>query len=129
MLKAGLAIGTMQVASPFLVKALGEEPIKMGLDDPFIHRLSIMSNVDSSCRNHFSLLSSPHERRRQREPKHRTARYAARRLGTRLRQLVHGYLIGDDPRSTAGLFNFSARRQCRSGRADRRRGRSDRLDL
>ena len=35
MLKAGLAIGTMQVASPFLVKALGEEPIKMGLDDPF----------------------------------------------------------------------------------------------
>lgn len=46
MLKAGLAIGTMQVASPFLVKALGEEPIKMGLDDPFIHRLSIMSNVE-----------------------------------------------------------------------------------
>ncbi len=35
MLKAGLAIGAMQVASPFLVKALGEEPVKIGLDDPF----------------------------------------------------------------------------------------------
>ncbi|MGP0093161.1 MAG: ABC transporter substrate-binding protein [Xanthobacteraceae bacterium] len=34
-LKAGLAIGAMQVASPFLVKALGEEPIKIGLNDPF----------------------------------------------------------------------------------------------
>ncbi len=34
-LKAGLAIGAMQVASPFLVKALGEEPVKIGLDDPF----------------------------------------------------------------------------------------------
>jgi len=34
-LKAGLAIGAMQVASPFVVKALGETPIKIGLDDPF----------------------------------------------------------------------------------------------
>jgi branched-chain amino acid transport system substrate-binding protein len=33
-LKAGLAIGAMQVASPFLVKALGEEPVKIGLDNP-----------------------------------------------------------------------------------------------
>jgi branched-chain amino acid transport system substrate-binding protein len=34
-LKAGLAAGVMQVTSPFIVKALGEEPIKIGLDDPF----------------------------------------------------------------------------------------------
>jgi branched-chain amino acid transport system substrate-binding protein len=35
LMKAGLALGAMQVASPFIVKALGEEPIKIGLDDPF----------------------------------------------------------------------------------------------
>src|SRR5271163_3679072 len=35
MLKAGIAIGAMQVASPFVVKALGEEPVKIGLNDPF----------------------------------------------------------------------------------------------
>lgn len=34
-LKAGLAVGALQVASPFVVKALGEEPVKFGLDDPF----------------------------------------------------------------------------------------------
>ena len=34
-LKAGLAIGALQVASPFVIKALGEEPVKFGLDDPF----------------------------------------------------------------------------------------------
>jgi branched-chain amino acid transport system substrate-binding protein len=35
MLKAGLAIGAMQIASPYVVKSLAEEPIKIGLDDPF----------------------------------------------------------------------------------------------
>ena len=35
LIKAGLAIGAMQMASPFIVKALAEEPIKIGLDDPF----------------------------------------------------------------------------------------------
>ncbi|HZD91551.1 MAG TPA: ABC transporter substrate-binding protein [Pseudolabrys sp.] len=34
-LKAGAAIGAMQVASPFVVSALGETPIKIGLDDTF----------------------------------------------------------------------------------------------
>ena len=34
-LKAGAAIGAMQVASPFVVSALGETPVKIGLDDPF----------------------------------------------------------------------------------------------
>jgi branched-chain amino acid transport system substrate-binding protein len=35
LLKAGLAIGAMQIASPFVVKSLAEEPVKIGLDDPF----------------------------------------------------------------------------------------------
>jgi ABC-type branched-subunit amino acid transport system substrate-binding protein len=34
-LKLGIAVGAMQVASPFVVKALGEVPVKIGLDDPF----------------------------------------------------------------------------------------------
>jgi len=34
-LKAGLAIGALQIASPYVVKALGEESVKIGLDDPF----------------------------------------------------------------------------------------------
>ena len=34
MLKAGLALGAMQVASPFVVKSLADEPIKIGLDNP-----------------------------------------------------------------------------------------------
>ncbi len=34
-LKAGLAAGAMQFTGPFIVKALGEEPIKIGLNDPF----------------------------------------------------------------------------------------------
>lgn len=33
-IKAGLAIGAMQVASPFVVKSLADEPIKIGLDNP-----------------------------------------------------------------------------------------------
>ena len=34
-LQTGLAIGAMQVTSPFVVKALGEEPVRIGLDDTF----------------------------------------------------------------------------------------------
>src|SRR5580700_5978142 len=34
LLKAGLAIGAMQVASPFVVKSLADEPVKIGLDNP-----------------------------------------------------------------------------------------------
>ena len=34
LLKAGLAIGAMQIASPFLVRAKGEVPVKIGFDDP-----------------------------------------------------------------------------------------------
>ena len=34
MLKAGLAVGALQVASPFVVKSLADEPVKIGLDNP-----------------------------------------------------------------------------------------------
>ena len=34
-LQASLALAAMQVTSPFVVKALGETPVKIGLDDPF----------------------------------------------------------------------------------------------
>ncbi|HKO07334.1 MAG TPA: ABC transporter substrate-binding protein, partial [Alphaproteobacteria bacterium] len=33
-LKAGLALGAAQLASPFIIRARGEEPVKIGLDDP-----------------------------------------------------------------------------------------------
>ncbi len=35
LLKAGLALAATQVASPFVVKARGETPVKFGLNDPF----------------------------------------------------------------------------------------------
>src|SRR5271157_4078236 len=34
LLKGGLALGAMQIASPFVVKSLADEPIKIGLDNP-----------------------------------------------------------------------------------------------
>ncbi len=34
-LKAGLALGALQVASPFVVKSLADEPVKVGWVDPF----------------------------------------------------------------------------------------------
>jgi branched-chain amino acid transport system substrate-binding protein len=33
-LKTGLALGAMQIASPFVVKSLADEPVKIGLDNP-----------------------------------------------------------------------------------------------
>src|SRR5271155_1632596 len=33
-LKGGLAIGALQVASPFVVRALADETVKIGLDNP-----------------------------------------------------------------------------------------------
>jgi branched-chain amino acid transport system substrate-binding protein len=35
LLQAGLALGATQIASPFVVKSLADEPVKIGLDDPF----------------------------------------------------------------------------------------------
>jgi branched-chain amino acid transport system substrate-binding protein len=34
-LKAGLMLGAMQIANPYVIKSRAEEPIKIGLDDPF----------------------------------------------------------------------------------------------
>ncbi len=34
LLKAGFALGAIQVASPFVVKSLADEPVKIGLDNP-----------------------------------------------------------------------------------------------
>ena len=33
-LKAGLALGAAPLAGPFIINARGEEPIKIGFDDP-----------------------------------------------------------------------------------------------
>jgi branched-chain amino acid transport system substrate-binding protein len=35
LLKAGIALGAVQVANPFVISARAEEPIKIGLNDPF----------------------------------------------------------------------------------------------
>src|ERR1700722_9090280 len=34
LLKAGLTVGALQIASPYIVKAQGEQPIKIGVDNP-----------------------------------------------------------------------------------------------
>src|ERR1700747_3178971 len=50
LLKVGLALGAMQVASPFIVKARAEEPIKIGLDDPFTGTYAELGkNEKSGC--------------------------------------------------------------------------------
>src|ERR1700757_5214439 len=33
-LKAGVAAGALQIAAPYIVKAQGEQPIKIGVDNP-----------------------------------------------------------------------------------------------
>jgi len=49
-LKAGLALGAMQMASPFIVKALGEEPIKIGLNDPLTGTYALLGrNEQIGC--------------------------------------------------------------------------------
>ena len=50
MLKTGLAISALQVASPFVVNALGEEPVKIGLDDPFTGTYALLGkNEQIGC--------------------------------------------------------------------------------
>ncbi len=50
MLKTGLAISALQVASPFVVRALGEEPVKIGLDDPFTGTYALLGkNEQIGC--------------------------------------------------------------------------------
>lgn len=40
LIKAGGALGAMQVASPFVVRALGDQPVKIGMVDPLTGSLS-----------------------------------------------------------------------------------------
>src|SRR5579859_1349393 len=50
MLQAGAAVGALQVTSPFIVKVLGEEPIKIGMVNPLTGVLSALaqSEVDGA---------------------------------------------------------------------------------
>ncbi len=42
-LKAGAMIGGLQVASPFIIKARGETPVKIGFIDPITGSLSALA--------------------------------------------------------------------------------------
>ena len=44
-LKAGLALGAVQVASPFVVKSLADEPVKIGLDNPLTGTYAALGNL------------------------------------------------------------------------------------
>ena len=43
LLKAGAVIGGLQVASPFIIKARGETPVKIGFIDPITGSLSALA--------------------------------------------------------------------------------------
>ncbi len=43
-IKAAGAIGAMQITSPFIIKALGETPIKMGMVDPLTGVYAAVAN-------------------------------------------------------------------------------------
>ena len=45
-LKAGLAIGAMQVASPFVVRRLGRGHVKIGLDNPLTGTFAAVGKND-----------------------------------------------------------------------------------
>jgi branched-chain amino acid transport system substrate-binding protein len=49
-LQAGVAVGAMQVTSPFIVKALGDEPVKIGMVNPLTGVLAALaqSEVDGA---------------------------------------------------------------------------------
>jgi branched-chain amino acid transport system substrate-binding protein len=46
LIKAGAALGAMQLASPFIIKARGEEPIKIGMVDPLTGSLSALAQTE-----------------------------------------------------------------------------------
>jgi len=46
LIKGGAAIGAMQLASPFIVKALGDQPIKIGFVDPLTGSLSALAQSE-----------------------------------------------------------------------------------
>jgi len=46
LIKAGGALGAMQLASPFVVRALGDQPIKIGMVDPLTGSLSALAQTE-----------------------------------------------------------------------------------
>jgi len=46
LIKAGGALGAMQVASPFVVRALGDQPVKIGMVDPLTGSLSALAQTE-----------------------------------------------------------------------------------
>jgi branched-chain amino acid transport system substrate-binding protein len=46
LIKAGTALGAMQLASPFVVKALGDQPVKIGMVDPLTGSLSALAQSE-----------------------------------------------------------------------------------
>lgn len=46
LIKAGAALGAMQVASPFIIKARGETPVKIGMIDPLTGTLSALAQSE-----------------------------------------------------------------------------------
>jgi len=46
LIKGGAALGAMQLASPFIVKALGDEPVKIGMVDPLTGSLSALAQSE-----------------------------------------------------------------------------------
>jgi branched-chain amino acid transport system substrate-binding protein len=46
LLRAGAALGALQVASPFIVEALGETPVKIGMVDPLTGILSALAQSE-----------------------------------------------------------------------------------
>ena len=43
-LKGGLAVGALQIASPFVVRSLADEPVKIGLDNPLTGTYAALGN-------------------------------------------------------------------------------------
>jgi branched-chain amino acid transport system substrate-binding protein len=46
LIRVGTAIGAMQLASPFIIKARGEEPVKIGMVDPLTGTLSALAQSE-----------------------------------------------------------------------------------
>jgi branched-chain amino acid transport system substrate-binding protein len=46
LIKAGGALGAMQLASPFVVRALGDQPVKIGMVDPLTGSLSALAQTE-----------------------------------------------------------------------------------
>ncbi len=58
-LKGGLALGAMQVASPFVVKSLADEPVKIGLDNPLTGTFAALGKNELIGASSPSIRSTP----------------------------------------------------------------------